>query len=453
MALLKLALVFVLIVIALQRKILVGHIFLCGSAVLFVLFTGYDLAAELEVILSGKGETDTSALSLLISYVYNLFSTITQSALAPHALTLTTLVVLLLILSNSLQKCGNLQRILACVRSNVKNHHLRITLFPALIGLLPMPGGAIFSAPMVKELASSECPPAQLSFFNYWFRHIWEYWWPLYPGILLLTSLSNTPIAVYSLTSFPLMIPAVLFGMLYLPKKRSTLVVEKEEREEENVQYSGLLMLLKELTPILIAIIPGFLLGGIFSFLFPNLVVSREIGLALAIIAANCFVWFTTPHGASLIKEIIFNKHNFTMGYTAITIMIFKGVLDHSGAVQQIAGELDAWHISLFLVCIILPFITGLITGITIGFVGTSFPIIISLLQTTLPETQILPYLILALVSGFIGTLISPLHLCLILSNEYFQAKLSDVYRYLLPPCLGMLGCGIAYFYILRYLL
>lgn len=71
------------------------------------------------------------------------------------------------------------------------------------------------------------------------------------------------------------------------------------------------------------------------------------------------------------------------------------------------------------------------VVGLTIAFVGTTFPILISLLRI-LNETQyMLPYMMLALVSGFVGVLLSPLHLCLLLSNEYFQTPLTPVYRFL----------------------
>ena len=43
-----------------------------------------------------------------------------------------------------------------------------------------MPGGAIFSAPLVKGAAEGlDATPGQLSLVNYWFRHVWEVAWPL----------------------------------------------------------------------------------------------------------------------------------------------------------------------------------------------------------------------------------------------------------------------------------
>jgi len=50
---------------------------------------------------------------------------------------------------------------------------------PAIIGFLPIIGGAMISAPMVEE-ASDELglSPEKKTFLNYWFRHLWEYTFP-----------------------------------------------------------------------------------------------------------------------------------------------------------------------------------------------------------------------------------------------------------------------------------
>ena len=87
-----------------------------------------------------------------------------------------------------MELAGQMQRLLENFRGLITNIRINLIIFPALIGLLPMPGGAIFSAPMVKDLGrKSGFSGDKLSFVNYWFRHIWEYCWPLYPGVLLAT--------------------------------------------------------------------------------------------------------------------------------------------------------------------------------------------------------------------------------------------------------------------------
>jgi hypothetical protein len=59
----------------------------------------------------------------------------------------------------------------------------------------------------------------------------------------------------------------------------------------------------------------------------------------------------------------------------------------------------------------------------------------------------LLAYLMLALVSGFAGVLVSPLHLCLLLSNQYFKTILLPVYRLMRFPILTLIGFGMLYFW------
>jgi hypothetical protein len=63
-----------------------------------------------------------------------------------------------------------------------------------------------------------------------------------------------------------------------------------------------------------------------------------------------------------------------------------------------------------------------------------------------------LPLMILAFASGSVGQLVSPLHLCLILTNEYFKAPLSAVYRHLWLPGAFLMAGAIGYFFILKRL-
>jgi hypothetical protein len=92
-----------------------------------------------------------------------------------------------------------------------------------------------------------------------------------------------------------------------------------------------------------------------------------------------------------------------------------------------------------------------LVSGIAIAFVGGTFPILIPMIHS-MGETQyMLAYMMLAMVCGFAGVLLSPLHLCLVLSNEYFKTGLSSVYRYLWLPCLALVLSAFGYFGLLHW--
>ena len=52
----------------------------------------------------------------------------------------------------------------------------------------------------------------------------------------------------------------------------------------------------------------------------------------------------------------------------------------------------------------------------------------------------------LAYVSGMSGVMLSPLHLCLVLTTAYYGATLMKVYKYLIPIVAVVLTCAIIIF-------
>jgi integral membrane protein (TIGR00529 family) len=325
---------------------------------------------------------------------------------------------------------------------------INIVIFPALIGLLPMPGGAIFSAPMVKNLGyRGQLNAADLSYVNYWFRHIWEYWWPLYPGVLLITAIGGLNLWSLVLTAFPMTIVAIVAGYWPLRGKLSFFKLESSSTKSD-VNLSPW-PFFRELTPIWMVIVLGIAIGAGLSQLDLLGEIAKETGLIISLVLAILLVWHTNNVSVTTRRKIIINRKVGSLVYMVASILIFKEILEDSQAVAAVSNELLTWGIPLTVVAVTLPMLVGLISGITIAFVGTTFPILISLIQASPASHALLPYLILGLVSGFIGVLFSPLHVCLLLSNEYFKTSLDQVYRHLLVPCLTMLIAALIYFQIL----
>ena len=69
----------------------------------------------------------------------------------------------------------------------------------------------------------------------------------------------------------------------------------------------------------------------------------------------------------------------------------------------------------------------GLITGVTLAFIAVSFPLLLPLMGGADVNMRLV---MLAYASGFVGCLLSPVHLCLVLSRQYFKADLAKV----VPP-------------------
>jgi len=98
----------------------------------------------------------------------------------------------------------------------IRDQRIIMATAPALIGLLPSVGGALFSAPMVEEVSKgAKITPERKTFINYWFRHLWEYVSPLYPGIVLAAAITNIPFNKLALIQAPLTFITILIGIIY----------------------------------------------------------------------------------------------------------------------------------------------------------------------------------------------------------------------------------------------
>jgi hypothetical protein len=136
------------------------------------------------------------------------------------------------------------------------------------------------------------------------------------------------------------------------------------------------------------------------------------------------------------------------MIYMIAGVMVFQGLLEDSRAVSEISQNLTSAHVPIILVIVVLPFLVGSITGITVAFVGTTFPIIFSLLADTGMADQLRAYTVLAFCAGYLGVLLSPLHICLVLTCAYFKAGLTKVYGKLWLPCAAVAAAGVLSFWI-----
>jgi hypothetical protein len=345
-----------------------------------------------------------------------------------------------------MEKAGQMQRLLISFQGLVSSPRLNLTIFPALIGLLPMPGGAAFSAPMVKELAAQlRLNGGQLSFVNYWFRHIWEYWWPLYPGVLMTVVLADLNLSVYVLFMAPLTLIAIMFG------QNAIKVIKKSKPQGTPIRRPPIIPFLDELAPLLIVIVPGLGSGLLLSRSFPDFSMAKETGLIVCLAIAIFWIWRKNNFTARQASDLLLDKHLLTMVYMVLAIFIFKGVLTDSRAIDAIRNDLMNLKVPLLIIIALLPFVVGLVAGIAVAFVGGTFPILIPMIHS-MGETQyMLAYMMLAIVCGFAGVLLSPLHLCLVLSNEYFKTGLSSVYRYLWLPCLALVLSAFGYFGLLHW--
>lgn len=333
----------------------------------------------------------------------------------PATLKLIILVILIIFLGNLLKEKGGMRKIVSSVDTLIKDSRLSLIIPPALIGLLPMPAGAMFSAPMVEESSKKmNLKSEEKTFLNFWFRHVWEYSWPLYPGIILAAGIVGVSVRRIIFTQYPLTLAAIFAGFIFGVRRLLPNKVHLNNGGRDLL--SGLKSLFVNIWPILAVIV---------------LAIIFKLELILSLIIIISLFLITTRVGWKKISRAIKASINWEMVLLIIAVMIFKRVLETSGALTIIPQISNYLKLSPFIIIILLPFIVGFLTGIPTGFVGPTIPLFLPFIGKTEPN---LNYVMLIYAGGFAGTLLSPFHLCLFLTKSYFGANFKRVYKLLWMP-------------------
>jgi hypothetical protein len=115
--------------------------------------------------------------------------------------------------------------------------------------------------------------------------------------------------------------------------------------------------------------------------------------------------------------------------------------VDTSGStlITGMRDELVRTGIPLITVIMLIPFISGMVTGVAFGFVGASFPIVFALVGPHPSLSVAAATTTFAYTFGFMGMMLSPMHACFVVTAEYFKVSLFGTYRYLIGPAATIL--------------
>ncbi len=359
---------------------------------------------------------------------------------------LMVVVLLIIWLSGQMQESGIMKDLVTTIRSRISKK-LSLAILPAVIGLLPMPGGALFSAPLVDDCdAEKAIDPLQKTRINFWFRHIWEYCWPLYPAVLLAIDISGLEVWQLILAQLPLTLVTVFAGWLFILRP---------------IQASGTLERGKA-QPFLLLVSPIIVVIGVYTLISVFLpAVSglwKYTPMGIGIVIAIAFLQILRPIPAAKWKKLVFSLKPLNMVVIVAAIRIYGAFIEArlpGGMLlmEQMREELNHFGIPPLLLVVLIPLISGITTGIAVGFIGASFPIVMILLGSDPTLGQTLATVAIAYACGEIGMLLSPMHVCLVVTNEYFKTRLGQSIVSFLKPCLVVLAGAFALAGVIRLIL
>lgn len=337
----------------------------------------------------------------------------------PSVLALASLVGIISMIGGILEESGEMENLVRNMRIGKRPF---LATSPALLGMLPMPGGALLSAPMV-ESSAKELDGDTKAVLNVWFRHILYLIYPLGPALIASAKIAG--LNVYNTIPYlaPFFLLSTLLGYFFLLREATT-----------DMSYSdsfSLRGLLAPLGVILLAPLVDITLKSIFNF--PVTEYPTLIAVSLSFTAALVLSQYGLPE----LKEVTGKMKPWKYALIVLGMFTFLNVFQASGAPEAI-GDLE-FPISVLVVGV--SFLLGLATGRIQAPASIVFPIFLAR-----QGGGTVPLIAFALVyfSTFVGYAISPIHPCVSVSIEYFNSSIGQYVKKIAAPALiSMVVVGV----------
>ena len=320
---------------------------------------------------------------------------------------------------------GSIDGALDAMKKIIKEPRLIITASPAFIGLMPIPGGAYLSAPLVKEIGDDiNLSSEKMSLANVFYRHIFYFFFPLYPSLIFFLEVTEVPL--YYLLLFSVLPFLIAFAQSFRTVFAGLDSINNHNINTTGTTWSYLLLFLYNVSPILVALIIPLSMGWPYY-----------TGLAVAVILATV-QRINRFSGTELIKrgKILISGIKVNILITIAGILVFKDLVVFSEALNPLAVLLKEYGFPIILIALIIPYLSGVVTGNQIAALGVSLPLLLPLLPGGEAEW---PMLSLAYLSSLMGYMVSPLHLCPVLTADFFKVHLHVVLYRLQLMSIGVL--------------
>lgn len=281
---------------------------------------------------------------------------------------------------------------------------------PALLGTMPMPGGALLSAPLVKR-GGKGVPKGLKCGINVWYRHILYLVYPLATDLIVTSDVTRVNIFVVILFLLPFFFLALLLGWFFLLRLVKGELTYKGKRDMKRLGIP--------LMVILVAPLIDFSLGTFLHLSVP------ELGLLFAVTVSLALALYFGNVGVRQLGSIALKMRPWNFGL----IIIFMYLLLNIFKATQIPHLIGEMHLSPTVLLVVMGFLLAFVTG-----------------RIILPATIIVPIYVaqngamsglevaLFFYGTFQGYVLTPVHPCVAVTLEYFKTQYKDIVRTLAGP-------------------
>lgn len=394
------------------------------------LWIGFSLSVVLLLFVSRRNLALGMAIAAAVLAAFTLTPASFGEALwrtisDPSVLLLALIVGLIPLIGGAMETSGEMERLVSNLRIGVRPF---LAIAPALLGMLPMPGGALLSAPLVERGAGHTAPDVKAA-ANVWFRHALLLVYPLGPALIASAKIGG--LDVYAV--IPYLVPAFLLtigtGYVFLLRRASG-------RLSQSGAFS-LVGLVVPLAIILAAPLLDLLLKGTIDLPV------AEIGTTVGVIVSLVFAIAVGRLQLGQLGVIFRRMTPWKYSLIVLAMFTFLNVFTTSGVPERIA----AMTLPPVILCVVIGAVLGLITG----RIQAPMSIIIPIYASTYGAMSA-PVFAISYFAVFLGYILTPIHPCISVSVEYFKTSMEPFLRRMIAPAaIGLIASLVAGLLLFRF--
>lgn len=378
----KLAVIFVVIMLLVLLKIKLSHAMLASTLLTILLFQ----------VPAG------TAAGLLLHAVYEQDTLLVIGSF-----------LLVTFLQRIMENRKLLERAETALQRLSGDRRLVCVLAPVIIGFLPSAGAVNICGAIVDKATGNDLDVEEKTFVASYYRHISESFSPTYNAILLALSITAVSTGEFVLYMLPMVAVLLVLGYVFYLRKLSKGYETAEASYDKKEELKQLFYCFWPLVLCIVLVI-AFNLSVI--KVLPFIIV-----LAILVYRLNG-------------KEILaFAKSSVewrVIGNTII-LMMFKNILTYTGVVEKLPELFSGSAIPQFAAFGIIMFLGTLISG-----ANSMIVLLIPLAFASIPDAgaALLVYL---MALSYAAMQISPTHICLSIITEYFDVSWGQLQKKTLP--------------------
>jgi hypothetical protein len=323
------------------------------------------------------------------------------------------------IIGSALEVSGLMNNLVESLRIKTR---VFLMIAPAFMGMLPMPGGALLSAPIVSR-AGPRVSNEQYAPINVWYRHVFILIYPL-GGLLATTKMANLNLYYEMVLLVPGFFLLAILGYLFLIRP-----VDSDLRFEGSFSF-------KKFMPAIVVILSAPAIHLILMTTFSYLI--TEIPLIIGVSTGVLLSFYLGKLNVKAFKSILIKVKPWRYFLIIIAMFIFLNVFKSS----EVSSAISAIDFSKTFLIVGVATLLGFVTGRT----QVAISILLPIYYAKYGVENLTPVIFAAMFfSSFIGYIISPIHPCVIVTLEYFKTSLRDFYKKILLPAVLSIAAALIF--------